>query len=974
MDLLNTYKTGQWPKSSSGSGVSQFGGPLIKHGNVTYIFDPSAPSLGSRMIALDSELTPEEKQYYIERGTILSRVVGDTVLISGFDIDFPDNWTNHKLIATQSYYPDVPQEQNNGFVQDSLIIAPKQKAYICAALIELLIALADKIGFDGTFATSRAVITQEGDNQIGLDGSSSKVNSNIKNIISDHVFGRSFDFQKLGSNYDSTQNIPVSEDGYQLSLDMLLEALNTMPMPLLPDLIVIHPEVGRKLGIVEGLEGMSSAVKMKYPNLKYVDFVSDDNHTSHIHISFSAERAGKYIGSEGLIVSSTIIDEVDSGESDAALQAAIEVSRAKATINYKALEGDLSNLDVFQILTAKSFSPEVAAIFTAIMARESNRNPGSFNGVCSRNPENWNGLADDYSVGMFQFNLLSYINAKTGAVTKLPVVYDGTKYLDKPKMMKATHLAYKPGADANWTDTQILEKMLLLQNAGKAFVDDLLWYPVNQVALATYKWGANASDNVIKTSSGFHAWGDYGTRSECGFIFLTSFQEAVSVYLTTGNDIAILQEWVRKNLPKYNPKTAPYIEQWMSGTIFFSKKKKNTLIKSSKPIKYVPAAGASSGGSVIQQIDKKLLIIGNLNVSDSSTLITKKMGQTPWSYYKTIGKAGLRMATASAGNAALKTLIQEIQTLKTASGSDKFVPDAYIIATGATDALLGLDLTGLKNLIKLVMVEIGSKPTYWIDTYSASTNVDISQSSIFNQALEDLRPSYPNILINSSTLNWAELVVANESYLSESKRTLSSLGQEAYATLIETSANELANLIVPGSYSYGGDSTVAPTFTKDQIKEAAIWLRTNRMADWQTKTNKKFGCEGFANRLSAALGLFGEAMPEIFNDEWDGPTTTQVPTNLDRSLSAAAHYNKVKNRSDFFGPTTPKGKNPPKGYVVYWTGGTPATDDLGHNGISLGDGTYIDQNDGSPYKIIGSTVAGGFPGINYTYVGTTPTW
>jgi hypothetical protein len=926
------------------------------------------------MIALDSELTPEEKVFYIERGTILSGVIGDTVLISGFDIDFPDTWTNYKLMATQSYYPDVPQEQNNGFVENSLIIAPKQKAYICAALIELLIALADKIGFDGTFATSRAVITQEGDNQIGLDGSSSKANSNVKNIISDHVFGRSFDFQQLGSNHDSIQNIPVSEDGYQLSLDILLEALNTLPMPLLPDLIVIHSEVGRKLGIVEGLEGMSSAVKMKYPNLKYVDFVSDDNHTNHIHISFSAERAGKYIGSEGLIVSSTVTDEEDTSESDAALQAAIQIAKAKATTSYKTLAGDLSNLDIFQILTAKNYSPEVAAVFTAITARESNRNPGSFNGVCSRSETSWNGLADDYSIGMFQFNLLAYINAKTGGVTELPIVYDGTRYLDKPRMVKATHLAYKPGADANWTDAQILSKMLELQNAGKAYVDDLLWYPANQVALAAYKWGADAPSKVIKTSKGFYHWGDYGTRSECGFIFLTAFQEAVSVYLTTGNDIAVLQQWVRSNLPTHNPKTAPYIEQWMSGTVFLSKKKNNTLVKSSKPIKYVPAAGASSGGSVIQQIDKKLLIIGNLNVSDSSALVTRKMGQTPWSYYKVIGKAGLRMATASRGNAALKTLIQEIQALKTASGSDKFVPDAYIIATGATDALLGLDATALKNLIKLVMVEIGSKPTYWIDTYSASTNVDISQSSIFNQALEDLRPTYPNILINSSTLNWAELVVANESYLSENKRTLSTLGQEAYATIIETSANELANFIVPGSYSYGGDGTAPPTFTKDQIKEAAIWLRTNRMADWQTKTGKKFGCEGFANRLSAALGLFGDPMLKLFAEEWNGPTTAAVPTNLATSTSATAHYNKIKARSDFFGPTTAKGKNPPKGYVVYWTGGTPATDDLGHNGISLGDGTYIDQNSASPYKITGSTAAGGFPGTNYVYVGASASW
>jgi hypothetical protein len=166
-----------------------------------------------------------------------------------------------------------------------------------------------------------------------------------------------------------------------------------------------------------------------------------------------------------------------------------------------------------------------------------------------------------------------------------------------------------------------------------------------------------------------------------------------------------------------------------------------------------------------------------------------------------------------------------------------------------------------------------------------------------------------------------------------------------------------------------------PTFTKTDIREAAIWLRDNRMTPWEKKnSNKAFGCEGFANRLSAALGLFGPAKPEIFTEKWTGTTTAAVPTNLRTSTSATAHYNTVKDSGYFSLPGTANGDNPPAGHLVFWTGGSGQDSLNGHVGISLGNGSWIDQNGETPRKLEGSTAPGGFPGTKYVYVGSSARW
>jgi hypothetical protein len=278
--------------------------------------------------------------------------------------------------------------------------------------------------------------------------------------------------------------------------------------------------------------------------------------------------------------------------------------------------------------------------------------------------------------------------------------------------------------------------------------------------------------------------------------------------------------------------------------------------------------------------------------------------------------------------------------------------------------------TSYNSQIKALMTEIGNKPTIWFRVYNASNPTDISRASLFNGQLEAAEKLNTN-LVKTSISQWDDTVISNPSYLSSTKRGLSDLGKEMFASLVEQAANTLAAIVSPGSYSATTSDTV-PQFLSSEILEAAIWLRENRMSDWLASyDDNSFGCEGFANRLASGLGILGATKNyALFTDPWP----RDIPTTLTRFDSAQAHYNAIKSKRTFYGPATDIGKNPPAGYLVFWVGGTGDNLNLGHVGISLGDGTYIDQNSGSPYRIIGSTAAGGFPGTNYIYIGASSSW
>ena len=977
-ELLGAYTKGQWGQMTEAGSVSDDGRPAIRHGNVTYIPDPEAPSLGSRAIALDSELTEEEKAFYIERGTLLYQTLNkEKCLKMGFDIDFPNTWDNFKIYSTHTYFPSLKQDPR--YLDNAIITAPVQKAYISASLIELLILLTDKIGFDGGFGISRAMVKDNAENAAGINNSSAQASSSKATVISDHVFGRGFDIMRIGRTKESVVPFKPSDvNDYENKLEILLDALSTVPMPLLPDLIMIHPQVATKIGVADGLEGPETAIKIKYPNLKYVNFGTDDNHTDHIHISFSSERAGKYIGSEGLITSTnTGIAPVVTDET----QTAITTGKLKARISFMNSQDQLSELELFSILTERFFEPEPAAVFCSIAKREGNRRPGSFNGLCKVNAKgNWGG---DYSIGFLQYNLIARMDKSKNYAKEIPIYFDGKKDLSTPAMVRVSHLAYKKGADANLSDNAIGAKMVELQNLGKPETDQRLWYPVNQVGIIASEIFNYNGTPVSRGGASFGPWGDYpnsdGTpRSVCGFIFKIAYQDVVSVYLSTGKDIATLEEWIKKNITaKSNPKVAPYLSRWMTGTVFSDEADSTgkAAVVSVKPINYVAAAGSGGSGSpaVLKKIDNKLAIIGSDTLQQCSTLVVSKMQTTPWNYYEIDADSGRRTSTGN--TLPKKSVLDTIKDLKT---TKNYKPEAYIIVAGSWDISAISTKAVMKTAIIAVIKEIGKVKTYWFNIYGKTTDDDtLSRSILWNQALDDVRDmvEFKDYLLSSTTLDWDNTVIGTPGYLSETGLTLSDLGKEAFSSAVQQAANNLAAIIVPGSYSADASGNAIPTFTEAQISEAATWIKDNRLAQWEELYKKKIGCEGFANRLSAGLGLYPITVDNlvakypvlaVFNSPWP----EAIPTNLAQYPSAQAHYNAIKNRTTFYKPSTTNGKMPPAGYLVFWTGGTGELANLGHNGISIGGGKFIDESTQGEVSL-SSTI---WPGKNYKYVGASSLW
>ena len=463
--------------------------------------------------------------------------------------------------------------------------------------------------FLGVFGLKRAILSED-DKTTRYAGLESGISKDATNAISDHVFGRAFDVRSVGKY----RNLGASKETYAQALDEFLTKLSLLPTPLIPDLIVIHPDVAREKGIGEGFESENTPIKTQYPSLKYVNFESGPEHTDNIHISFSPQRAGVYMGQTGWKTTSIISTENSGGLVDNSNS--IESVKNKAYSNYKSGGTAFNLYELFVLLTKEAyFSDEAAAIFCAIAGRESNVNPSSFNGKCFEYSQSFGG---DFSIGMFQFNLISLINKQTNRSTDIPIYYNGTAVVQQA--VPVHKLMYVKPEASSWDPNAVARKVVEIYTsadsakesnaAGKAKVstDDRLWYPINQAWLLRTKWGINfgKNTNIIDNSSGFYHWGDYDVvnnsarspRSDCGFIFKTKFQDAVSVYLTTGKTIDTLENWVRKNF-KQNPRTLPYIEQWMDGTVFYSKPTNGSLIdeNASKPIVYSPSVESITPGA-----------------------------------------------------------------------------------------------------------------------------------------------------------------------------------------------------------------------------------------------------------------------------------------------------------------------------------------------------------------------------------------
>jgi len=786
MNPLLESLNGRFPQDDK-SKVGDSQGVVYTHNNISYRINGDTPSLGERAVALESILTKDEMDIYIERGTILKTRIAEPALIIGFGFDIPDNYSGFSFVQTKPY------STAGLIVDEKLISASKERAFISAALIECLLMLTDEtkgISINGNFALSGSILSENDKNNPG-----SGIDKNNTNAISDHVFGRAFDVTTVGDY----SNIGRSTLTYSSALAEFLQRLSLIPMPLLPDLVIIHPDVAKEWAVSEGYDSLNTRVTTEFPTLKHINFNYGNEHINNIHMSFSPQRGGIYIGSSGWKAAEKSGGS-ESPDSTTDYSEAATTAKEKATTLYKTTSTEFSKMELFTLLSGEGpFTDELAAIFVAISGREANSRPNAFNGACfTGTTKSWGG---DVSIGMFQFNLISLINKTTNVSTGVPIYWDGS--MVNQMMIPAHKLAYTGSAGVkdpeNLLDPNaVAAKLVSLydpvtkKSTAQATTDDKLWYPINQIWMLVQKFNstmAKAVTSKINTSGGLNHWGGYnnsdGTpRSECGFIFKVKFQDAVDVYLSTGKDISILEQWVRDNLPNNNQLTKDYIEGWMDGDVYYDHPKDGSLLDlvNSKPIVYSQSSGQETG-------------------------------------------------------------------------------------TGNTD--------------------------------------------------------------------------------------------------------------------------VIPTFSKTQILEAANWLRINRMKEWLdgkgSWLNGNIGCDRFARILSEALGLFGTPVPTLISQAWPsegGEGSYSVPTVIANYPSAAARYKALVVKTEtFFGPDTDDGKNPPAGYVVFWTGGT---DGLGHDGISIGGGEYVDQHNNSgapsPRPILPIPLSpikafrNPWPGSEYVYAGASSVW
>lgn len=266
-----------------------------KAGHSSDGYDPSdkAVSGGYMPIAQESKLTKKQIETYIKRGAVLKSAASindSTVLISGFQFDIKDTLTNLKYNST-TIFPGIEGAGKIQEIPQDIIAAKPYRAFVSASLIECLIYLCgDSAGnplkIIGGFGSHRgSTYDDQGVNLGDLESG---------DTVTDHAFGRAFDFSSISKIDEKIKPINSGADALRSHLDNLLEKLNTAPQHILPDFIMVNSIVGAEYKNGSA-DGKISKISQKYQNLKYVKIhLVPDSHSDHIHISFSPQRGGVY--------------------------------------------------------------------------------------------------------------------------------------------------------------------------------------------------------------------------------------------------------------------------------------------------------------------------------------------------------------------------------------------------------------------------------------------------------------------------------------------------------------------------------------------------------------------------------------------------------------------------------------------------------------------------------------------------------
>ena len=563
---------------------------------------------GMRNVALLSEMSEEEKGWYQERIALLRSKYPDTFPDTSFTFDIANTYAADGTTVfngEDTYFPDAIVGESQRIISKDIIMQGGVNAYVAPALIELLLELHSKgIVISGNFSAGRAL--------------TKKPNDDGEVWLSDHSSGRAVDIFSVGKINSDSINLSngVTRDVYDGALTLLLDNLADGPVYLLPDLLCIHQDYAVGYGIDQTgnddyFSVTTNTLKIGRPWLEYVNFFADNrdnNHTNHIHLSFSGMRAGIYTGPGGQMTPAGIVDDGSAGgEAPPGFvyipgigivpDTRSTVPLTTLTTNYYNRWGENIGQDaVYELLHSTVCGKETAAIMTAITVRESG-------GGCptSCNPNTLSG--DFMSLGIFQINMSvgKFREFKDGRIQRGSSVsgahgtktYELTEGTTKEKM-QGWQLATKnwttvyPGEQAPTQDNyneKLNEKYKLevfyrgSHNGAveklRELVDRRVWIPMNQAYMfwtlvtkqAPY-YGSPKLGTTPETGYIFAAWGD-NYKDPYGWLGGVKFEHAVRVYVNSGGTEAALKQWVkdvyRLSASTQGQNSATYIDRWLNG-------------------------------------------------------------------------------------------------------------------------------------------------------------------------------------------------------------------------------------------------------------------------------------------------------------------------------------------------------------------------------------------------------------------------
>lgn len=392
-----------------------------------------------------------------------------------------------------------------------------------------------------------------------------------ENTITDHAFGRAFDFFSIlpvnnsaERKYEKNLDKITTKEGYQYQLNVFLSKLNAMPLHLIPDFICVSSKFVD--ASYDTYQSKTNSLATKYPKLKYLKLKRDlTGHDNHIHISFAPARGGIYNGPASLTSAS-------SGSSPQTTQTGIKYVvtpygaspvSTLVTKDYTNNPQQIAPDDIFYALVNVGlFTPEAAAIFVGLANRESLRKLYIVQ-------EKWG------AIGLWQISTAIKDGGSGNCQLLLPEKFS-TQYWKLA-------LPDKQSIPESSVDAEINARCAAGQPGfGIDKFDKRLWNLTNQVYLLRSKISRFAFRQPIQDLP-IEPWGD--NYLKYGFISSTTysnmqFEDVLSVYQKmTNKSEGTLRDWITQKVKAKARKSntlgvdsngKTFLENWFDGTKYLT--------------------------------------------------------------------------------------------------------------------------------------------------------------------------------------------------------------------------------------------------------------------------------------------------------------------------------------------------------------------------------------------------------------------